>query len=253
MGAEGDNNFDLRQAYIQLGPKLFNATLGRQTLAYGDERLIGISEWNNFSRTFDAAKLHYENEKGKFSVDLFASTVVYIINDSFDQSDLFNGAKTHRDQIFSGIYASTTAVNPVTMDFYVLVLDEDNPTLIVPGITYPGTSLSVPGTHTAFVTLGARIKADPKKLHGWEYEGEFAFQGGQVSNLDLTAFAALHRRGIQFRFSVDPASLSRIQFRQRRSQRHRREHRDLPEPLSIEPQVLWHTWISFPGKTCKMW
>jgi hypothetical protein len=196
MGAEGDDNFDLRQAYIQLGPKLVNATLGRQTLAYGDERLIGTSEWNNFGRTFDAVKLHYE--KGKFSVDLFASTVVYIINDSFDQSDLFNGAETHRDQVFSGIYASTTAVNPVTMDFYVLLLDEDNPTLIVPGITYPGTSLSIPGTRTDFVTLGARIKADPKKLHGWEYEGEVAFQAGQVSNLDLTAFASHIGGGYNF-------------------------------------------------------
>src|SRR5437870_823962 len=55
MGAEGDDQFDLRQAYLQLGPKSVNATIGRQTLAYGDERLIGISEWNNFSRTFDAA------------------------------------------------------------------------------------------------------------------------------------------------------------------------------------------------------
>src|SRR5437764_367195 len=41
---------------------------------------------------------------------------------------------------------------------------------------------------TDFVTLGTRLKADPKKLHGWEYEGEFAFQTGQVSDLDLTAF-----------------------------------------------------------------
>jgi Alginate export len=198
MGAEGDNNFDLRQAYIQLGKKLLNATLGRQTLAYGEERLVGTSEWNNFGRTFDAAKLHYENEKGKFSVDLFASTVVYIINDSFDYSDLFNGAKTHRDQVFSGIYATTTAVNPVTMDFYALLLDEDNPTLVVPGITYPGTSLSVPGTRTDFVTLGARVKADPKKLHGWEYAGELAFQAGQVSDLDLTAFAAYIGGGYNF-------------------------------------------------------
>jgi len=31
-----------------------NATIGRQTLAYGDERLIGTSDWNNFGRTFDA-------------------------------------------------------------------------------------------------------------------------------------------------------------------------------------------------------
>jgi len=212
LGAEGDNNVDLRQAYIQLGPKSVNATVGRQTLAYGDERLIGIGEWNNFTKTFDAAKLHYE--KGKFSVDLFASTVVYILNDSFDYSDFFNGSKTHRNQVFSGIYASTTAVDPVTMDFYALLLNQDNPTLgnIVPGITSPGTSLSIPGTHTSFVTLGTRIKGDPKKLHGWEYEGEFAFQAGQVSDLDLTAFAAHIGGGYNFDCPWKPRLFAEYNF-----------------------------------------
>ena len=212
LGAEGDNNVDLRQAYIQLGPKSVNATVGRQTLAYGDERLIGIGEWNNFTKTFDAAKLHYE--KGKFSVDLFASTVVYILNDSFDYSDFFNGSKTHRNQVFSGIYASTTAVDPLTMDFYALLLNQDNPTLgnIVPGITSPGTSLSIPGTHTSFVTLGTRIKGDPKKLHGLEYEGEFAFQAGQVSDLDLTAFAAHIGGGYNFDCPWKPRLFAEYNF-----------------------------------------
>src|SRR6266481_192253 len=128
MGAEGDDNFDFRQGYLQLGPTWVNAKLGRQELAYGDERLIGTTPWNNFGRTFDAAKLHYE--QGKFWVDLFASTVVYILRDSFDYSDLFNGAATHRDQVFRAIYASTTAINPFTIDAYALILDEANPTKI---------------------------------------------------------------------------------------------------------------------------
>ncbi len=202
MGAEGDDQFDLRQAYVQFGPKWVNATIGRQTLVYGDERLVGISEWNNFTRTFDAAKLHYE--QGKFSVDVFASTAVYIIRDEFDYSDLFNGAETHRDQVFSGIYGSTTAVDPLTIDLYVLILDERNPTVIVPGITYPGTSLSTPGTRTDFATIGTRLKADPKKLNGWEYEGEFAFQAGQVSDLNLTAFAAHIGGGYNFKCPWSP-------------------------------------------------
>ena len=202
MGAEGDDQFDFRQGYLQLGPKWVNAKLGRQELAYGDERLIGTNPWNNFGRTFDAAKLHYEH--GKFSVDVFSSTVVYILRDSFDYSDLFNGSETHRDQVFSAIYGSTTAVDPLTIDLYVLILDEHNPTVIVPGITYPGTSLSTPGTRTDFVTLGTRLKADPKKLNGWEFEGEFAFQTGQVSDLDLTAFAAHIGGGYNFKCPWTP-------------------------------------------------
>src|SRR5919198_353531 len=55
MGAEGDDTFDLRQGYIQIGPKAWNLTAGRQTLAYGDEGLVGLSEGDNFGRTFDGA------------------------------------------------------------------------------------------------------------------------------------------------------------------------------------------------------
>lgn len=202
MGAEGNDNFDLRQAYFQLGPTWVYAKVGRQELAYGDERLIGTNPWNNFGRTFDAAKLHYE--QSKFWVDVFSSTVVYILRDSFDYSDFFNGAGTHRDQVFSAIYGSTTAINPLTIDLYALILDEHNPTTIVQGITYPGTSLSTPGTRTDFVTLGTRLKADPKKLNGWEYEGEFAFQKGQVSDLNLTAFAAHAGGGYNFKCPWNP-------------------------------------------------
>jgi hypothetical protein len=74
----------------------------------------------------------------------------------------------------------------------------------VQGITYPGTSLSIPGTRSDFVTLGTRLKADPKKLNGWEYEGEFAFQTGQVSDLDLTAFAAHVGGGYNFKCPWSP-------------------------------------------------
>ncbi|WP_075088547.1 alginate export family protein [Verrucomicrobium spinosum] len=59
MGAEGDDAIDLRQAYIKIGPKDLNITIGRQILSYGDERLIGAFDWNNLSRTFDAVKFHY--------------------------------------------------------------------------------------------------------------------------------------------------------------------------------------------------
>src|SRR5206468_4368684 len=50
---------DLHQAFVQIGnPQLFSliAKIGRQELTYGDERLIGISDWTNVRRTFDAAK-----------------------------------------------------------------------------------------------------------------------------------------------------------------------------------------------------
>jgi hypothetical protein len=188
MGAEGDDSFDLRQGYIQLGPKSFNLTVGRQTLAFGDERLVGIGEWNNFTRTFDAVRLQIIQPK--FSIDFFAASVVNIYRDSFNQSDLFNGSETHRDQIFSGIYASTSVVNFQVIDFYLFSLDQEVPNPTAPAITSPATFTGLTGKRTDFVTLGTRIKADPKKLNGLDYEGEFAFQTGKVADLNLTAFAA---------------------------------------------------------------
>ena len=143
MGAEGNDTFDLRQGYIQLGPKSWNVTAGRQTLAYGDERLIGIAEWNNFSRTFDAAKIHFEQPN--FSVDLFAASVVNIYRDSIDLSDLFNGSEMHRDQVFSGIYVSTTALGCQTTDFYILGLDQEVPNPTAPAITSPATFTGLSG------------------------------------------------------------------------------------------------------------
>ncbi|MBA3385094.1 MAG: alginate export family protein, partial [Chthoniobacterales bacterium] len=61
--AEGDDIFDLRQLYVQLGDvKRFPVllTVGRQAISYGDNRLVGDSRWGNFGRTFDAVRLRFE-------------------------------------------------------------------------------------------------------------------------------------------------------------------------------------------------
>src|ERR1041385_6794331 len=47
---------DLRQAYVELGDlekKTIGIRAGRQELAFGDERLIGNSNWTNAARSFD--------------------------------------------------------------------------------------------------------------------------------------------------------------------------------------------------------
>jgi len=215
LGAEGDDTFDLRQGYVQIGPKSWNITAGRQTLVYGDERLIGTSDWNNFGRTFDAVKLYFETGK-MTTIDLFTSTVVNIYRHSFDQSDLFNGTETHRDLVFSGIYFSTGAVEPITLDFYALGLDQargnDANFEGILGLPPAGSAGGNPMARTDFVTLGTRIKGDPKKLGGFEYEGEFAFQKGEVADLDLTAFAAHIGGGYNFDCPWKPRLFAEYNF-----------------------------------------
>ena len=167
LGAEGDDAFDLRQGWIQLGgDKGFSARLGRQVLSYGDERLVGPLDWNNGTRTFDAVRLRYAAEN--WSLDAFTSSVVRLRDSRFNESDWPDSDDT-RDRFFSGLYFSTTALGPQTTDAYAFQLHEDG--------------------GTDFWTLGTRVKADPKKLGGWEYEGELAAQFGEVKDRDLAAFA----------------------------------------------------------------
>ena len=201
-GAEGDDSFDLRQAYIEISDYSkcpWGLKVGRQILSYGDERLIGAFDWNNFGRTFDAAKLTY---KGKgFSIDAFTSTPVVITRNNFNQSDLFNGTEKGRGLVFSGFYATIDPLPFGTLDLYTLVLNEAN------GNTSNNQgTLAAPVTSSSltkgsdFVTLGTRIKGDPKKLLGWEFQGEFAYQTGDVRGLNLSAFAA--NAGVGYNFDA---------------------------------------------------
>ena len=217
LGAEGDDSFDLRQGWFEVGnAKEFPLTLkaGRQTLIYGDERLIGASDWNNLGRTFDAVKLRWEEKA--WWLDAFASSVVVPERGSYNQSDFFNGNETGREQIFSGLYFSTTAVGPQTTDLYVLHLHENanprfaqNPLGDTNFFTLGLRVKSKPGAfaHTAPEPMGKGPgdgKPTPPKPLGFDYDGEFAFQTGDVKGRDLTAFAAHVGAGCTFDISWKP-------------------------------------------------
>ncbi len=124
MGAEGDDAFDLRLASLEFGdPKQLSLKLGRQVLSYGDERLVGPLEWLNFSRTFDAVKLHYQQQD--WWVDGFASSVVRIHESHFNVSD-FSDTQNSRNQLFSGLYFSSTFIPVQTTDLYAFHLHEES-------------------------------------------------------------------------------------------------------------------------------
>ncbi len=170
QGAEGDDAFDLRLASMEIGhPKQLSLKLGRQVLGYGDERLVGPLEWLNFSRTFDAVKLHYGEED--WSLEGFASSVVRLHESRFNNSD-WTDSQNPRRQIFSGLYLSSTALAVQVTDAYAFHLHEE-----------------APNGSTDFITLGTRMKGDPLKLRGWDYTLELAGQTGQVHGRDLNAYA----------------------------------------------------------------
>jgi hypothetical protein len=193
-GAEGDDVFDLRQLSILLGdPKTFpvTLTLGRQLLNYGDNRLVADSKWGNFGRSFDAAKIRYEQTE--FWIDAFIARPVQIKRHEFDDSDAADN--------FGGVYFSTTLVPKQTTDFYFFYRDKDDnqPDLDPTNRIDPQGTWNGPAAR--FATIGARVKSTPDKLNGWDYTAEAAYEVGEVfqtdrnsTQFDLNAFA-LHLSG----------------------------------------------------------
>jgi len=74
--------FDGRQAFVDLHAGRFRLIAGRQELRYGSERLVGISNWTNASRTWDGF-LGRIGDKNR--LDLFTTSVVAIHPTSLDK------------------------------------------------------------------------------------------------------------------------------------------------------------------------
>ena len=75
---DGDaDQLDVHQAFFELdslGRLPLALRVGRQELAYGNERLVGALGWSNVGRSFDAARLRWT--RGPLSADLFAAQLV---------------------------------------------------------------------------------------------------------------------------------------------------------------------------------
>ena len=71
------NRTDLRMAFAEIGDadkRPLTLRVGRQELAYGEERIVGASNWGNVARVFDAARLIVRH--GAWQVDLVSASVV---------------------------------------------------------------------------------------------------------------------------------------------------------------------------------
>jgi hypothetical protein len=208
FASEGDNTFNLREAWVEVG-NLANfpvsAKIGRQILSYGDERVIGSFDWNNFGRTFDAAKVSLQATQ-KITFDFFASSVVNVEGyEPFDQDHdwEFNESNLDTDR-FYGIYMvdKNALVGFQQTEAYFLHRNK----------TENGPNYAATAGQTNFAydleqenfTVGARIKSTSTgRLKGFDYEADFNYQFGQGSlpgtgaggrglqnGLDLSAFAA---------------------------------------------------------------
>lgn len=193
LGSEGNDAFDLRLASLTFGdPKTSKAvaTFGRQTLALGDERLVGVGEWNNFARTFDAAKVIWNITPGETTATLFVSSVVHVEGTSSGDGWSLNHSST--DDIFSGFYLSHKLPKAGAFEAYALRRDKKDSTPIYTAPTAPipaaARSAAAYDIGQNILTIGARyLMPPPAKGGGFDTEIEGAYQWGNVDRQTTTA------------------------------------------------------------------
>lgn len=177
------DSFDLYQGFVSVGdtnacPLVWK--LGRQELVYGDERFVGIGDWGNPGRTFDAANVRVVTRSMR--VDVFGGRVVVVEDDH---------ANTGADgDWLSGIYASSRTLVPwQETDLYVLARNAEN----LAAAPAPGAAVPASTARDVYMP-GVRVKSLPGALNGWDYNTELAAQVGRVGSgetrKDLRAFAA---------------------------------------------------------------
>jgi hypothetical protein len=168
-GAPFRASFDLRQAFVDVGNAKTPATarLGRQEIAFGDQRLVGHANWLNAARSFDAARVTVKSKAAQ--IDLFAASVVRNLDGELDKSG--NGNR------FAGAYVSSGRILPRgTAEPYVLWRRDANQR------AETGTIGSLQQ-----VTTGARLVGKlPARL---DYNVEMDVQRGSLGPDSLRAWA----------------------------------------------------------------
>jgi Alginate export len=106
--------FDLRQGYLELHHNNLQLYAGRRELRYGNERVVGISDFTNNSRSWDGFYGHFGDRTDQNNVDVFSTSVVTVHPTSLDK----HGAGL----TFHGVYGTIGSWIPnTTLQPFVLV------------------------------------------------------------------------------------------------------------------------------------
>jgi len=161
--------FDLRAGFADVGDAKAPVALrlGRQELAFGEQRLLGHLAWVNTGRTWDAARVIVRG-KG-FQADVFGASLVRSLPDAFDKSG--NGNR------LAGVYATTPKLVPQASVEPFLIFRRD---------VNLRSELGTIGD-LAQTTLGVRVAGKlPAHL---DYGVEMALQRGSLGADSVNAWA----------------------------------------------------------------
>ena len=178
------NIWDVREAYVRLGSEhegWFDAVAGRQMLSFGDERVIGPSDWSNMGRTFDVARI--DVHPSGVMVSIFAASVIFardgVVDHHFEGNNLY------------GVYTSFSRILPhSTIEPYLLWR-----------VAPPNIRLAENAGHGALseVTGGIRAAGDvPANL---DYDVEMNWQTGSLGPYTIDAWAGHWNLGYTFKDS----------------------------------------------------
>jgi hypothetical protein len=173
--------WDVREAYVRVGSSTegwIDLVAGRQMFSFGDERVIGPSDWLNMGRTFDTVRvdLHHPG----FEVSIFAASVINAIDGQIDHHIQGNN--------IYGVYSSFTHLLPhTTIEPYLLWR-------VAPSLT------SLPETegrgNLSEVTGGARVAGT--LLDDFDYDIEMNKQTGSLGPDSIDAWAGHWNAGYTF-------------------------------------------------------
>jgi hypothetical protein len=164
--------FSLRQGYLKFRYKQVQLTAGRQELEFGDQRLIGVSDWTNTGRTFDGFDIRIGD---KNRVDLFSASVVDFYPTAFTTH--WGGLNYH------GVYGSISTWIPRTrLEPFVLI--KAMPSVLSHQNRYGTETEVTPGIHALGTTPG-----------NFDYEVTGALQRGSYSNDSIHAGAGYAKVG----------------------------------------------------------
>jgi hypothetical protein len=185
------DTISVRQAYGEstLGSKGV-VRIGRQELAFGEQRLIGSLGWANVARSFDAARLTIKQPFGQ--LDAFAASVVTISPDGFDKSG--NG------NMLYGTYESLTGIIPKqTIEPYFLWRQSTN-------VATKAGSLAALHQATAGVRVAGRLPS------AFDYSTEAAVQRGSAGADDVKAWAGHALIGRSFAAAFTPRAFGEVNY-----------------------------------------
>ena len=182
LGSEGNDPLDLRQLYLERKGTTGTVRIGRQVLAFGDERLVGPLDWNNLARSFDAVRITLP--KVGRGLDAFVGSVVQVQPTA---STGWHANHASADDIFAGVYSRFAPTVTLSLEPYVFWRSKRNDTLY----NVPGRGAARPyDIPQKIATFGLRWSGGPaEKLNGFDYDGEFAWQTGEARGRQLVGVA----------------------------------------------------------------